>query len=130
MIDLSIDWRVLGFTFALSVLAGLVFGLLPTMHAVGIDLVFSLKTRLGSGRAQRSRFSFQQMLITGQMAVSLVVLIVAGLLLSVAHVLPGRRMLPHWGRIADLAHTGTAIAVIPLVLSAVGVYARARAGWQ
>jgi hypothetical protein len=57
-------------------------------------------------------------------------LVVAGLLLSVAHVLPGRRMLPHWGRIADLAHTGTAIAVIPLVLSAVGVYARARAGWQ
>lgn len=57
-------------------------------------------------------------------------LILAGLLLSVARVVPGRRMLPHWGRIADLAHTGTAIAVIPLVLSVIGVYARARAGWQ
>jgi type VII secretion integral membrane protein EccD len=57
-------------------------------------------------------------------------LIVAALLLAAARVVPGRRMLPHWGRIADLAHTGTAIAVIPLVLAAVGVYARARAGWQ
>jgi type VII secretion integral membrane protein EccD len=57
-------------------------------------------------------------------------LVVAALLLSVARVLPGRRMLPHWGRIADLAHTGTAIAVIPLVVTVVGVYARARAGWQ
>ncbi|MDN3359671.1 type VII secretion integral membrane protein EccD [Actinomadura sp. DC4] len=57
-------------------------------------------------------------------------LVVAGLLLSVARVLPGRRMLPHWGRIADLAHTGAAIAALPLVLSVVGLYARARGGWQ
>lgn len=57
-------------------------------------------------------------------------LILAGVLLSVARVLPGRRVLPHWGRIADLAHTGTAIAVIPLVLAVLGLYARARAGWQ
>ncbi|MGI5229461.1 type VII secretion integral membrane protein EccD [Actinoallomurus sp. CA-142502] len=57
-------------------------------------------------------------------------LIVAGLLLSVARKVPGRRMLPHWGRVADLAHSGTAIAVVPLVLWVVGVYARARAGWQ
>jgi type VII secretion integral membrane protein EccD len=56
-------------------------------------------------------------------------LILAAVLLGVAHVLPGRRMLPHWGRIADLAHVGTAVAVIPLVLAVVGVYARARAGW-
>jgi type VII secretion integral membrane protein EccD len=57
-------------------------------------------------------------------------LIAAGLLLAVAHALPGRRMLPHWGRIADLSHTASAMAIIPLVLAVVGVYARARAGWQ
>lgn len=56
-------------------------------------------------------------------------LLTAALLLSVARTLPGRRVLPHWGRIADLMHTTTAIAVIPLVLSVVGLYARARAGW-
>jgi type VII secretion integral membrane protein EccD len=56
-------------------------------------------------------------------------LVVAGLLLAVARVLPGRRVLPHWGRIADLSHTATAIAVVPLVLAVVGVYARARSGW-
>jgi hypothetical protein len=56
-------------------------------------------------------------------------LVVAGLLLAVARILPGRRVLPHWGRIADLSHTATAIAVVPLVLAVVGVYARARSGW-
>ncbi|GLY83550.1 type VII secretion integral membrane protein EccD [Actinoallomurus iriomotensis] len=56
-------------------------------------------------------------------------LIVAALLLSVARLLPGRRLLPHWGRLADLAHSGTAIAIIPLVLAVVGLYAKARAGW-
>jgi type VII secretion integral membrane protein EccD len=56
-------------------------------------------------------------------------LVTAGLLLSVARVLPDRRVLPHWGRIADLAHSGTAIAIIPLVLAVVGLYAKARAGW-
>jgi type VII secretion integral membrane protein EccD len=56
-------------------------------------------------------------------------LLTAGLLLSVARTLPGRRILPHWGRIADLTHTTTAIAVIPLVLAVAGLYAKARAGW-
>ena len=62
-------------------------------------------------------------------AVVLGLLIVAGVLLSVARALPGRRLLPHWGRIADLAHSGTAIAIIPLVLAVIGLYAKARAGW-
>jgi type VII secretion integral membrane protein EccD len=56
-------------------------------------------------------------------------LVLAALLLAVARTLPGRRLLPHWGRIADLSHSAAAIAVIPLVLSVVGLYARARAGW-
>ncbi|MGH3380322.1 MAG: type VII secretion integral membrane protein EccD, partial [Actinoallomurus sp.] len=55
--------------------------------------------------------------------------LVAGLLLVVARVMPGRRMLPHWGRIADLSHSVAAMAVIPLVLAVVGLYARVRAGW-
>jgi type VII secretion integral membrane protein EccD len=56
-------------------------------------------------------------------------LLTAAVLLSVARTLPGRRVLPHWGRAADLMHTATAIAVIPLVLAVVGLYAKARAGW-
>ncbi|MDN3359698.1 type VII secretion integral membrane protein EccD [Actinomadura sp. DC4] len=56
-------------------------------------------------------------------------LLAAGPLLAIARVLPGRRVLPHWGRIADLSHTATAIAVIPLVLAVAGLYARARTGW-
>jgi type VII secretion integral membrane protein EccD len=62
-------------------------------------------------------------------AVVAVVLVIAGFLTVAAKTLPGRRMLPHWGRIADLAHMGTAMAVIPLVLAVAGLYAKARAGW-
>jgi type VII secretion integral membrane protein EccD len=57
-------------------------------------------------------------------------LLLAGLFLAVARTLPGRRLLPHWGRLADLAHTGTAIAILPLVLAVAGLYAKARAGWS
>src|SRR5262249_53690572 len=46
-----------------------------------------------------------------------VVLVVAGFLTVAARTLPGRRMLPHWGRIADLVHMGSAMAILPLVLA-------------
>jgi type VII secretion integral membrane protein EccD len=62
-------------------------------------------------------------------ALVVVLMLTAGLLLSAARTLPGRRLLPHWGRIADLMHTTAAIGIIPLVLAVVGLYAKARAGW-
>lgn len=40
--------------------------------------------------------------------------------------IPGRRMLPHWGRAADLAHSLAAVALIPLALWVLGVYATLR----
>ncbi len=54
----------------------------------------------------------------------------AGLLFAGARRLPGRRLLPHWGRAADLAHILLAFAVIPLALAALDLYARVRAGWS
>jgi hypothetical protein len=36
--------------------------------------------------------------------------------------IPGKRMLPHWGHAANLAHTLVAISVLPLVLVVFGVY--------
>jgi ESX secretion system protein EccD len=62
-------------------------------------------------------------------AVVIGLVITAGILLAVARKLPGRRLLPHWGRIADLSHSAAAMAIIPLVLAVVGLYARVRAGW-
>jgi type VII secretion integral membrane protein EccD len=58
-----------------------------------------------------------------------VLVALAALLLVAARVLPGRRLLPYWGRLADLCHTAAAIAVVPLVLAVLHLYGRVRAGW-
>ncbi|MEK2490129.1 type VII secretion integral membrane protein EccD [Kitasatospora purpeofusca] len=43
-------------------------------------------------------------------------------LAAAAWTVPGRRLLPYWGRIGDLAHTLTAVALLPLALQALGFY--------
>ncbi|MEU1285414.1 type VII secretion integral membrane protein EccD [Kitasatospora sp. NPDC005856] len=43
-------------------------------------------------------------------------------LLVAAWTVPGRRLLPYWGRIADILHTLSALALLPLALQACGVY--------
>ncbi len=53
----------------------------------------------------------------------------ACLLVAAARTLPGRRLLPYWGRLADLGQSAAAIAVVPLVLAVLRLYARVRAGW-
>ena len=49
-------------------------------------------------------------------------------LAGLTRVLPGRRLLPHWGRLADLLHTAAAIAVVPLALAVLDLYALVRRG--
>ncbi|HVQ90884.1 MAG TPA: hypothetical protein VMU51_07585, partial [Mycobacteriales bacterium] len=55
--------------------------------------------------------------------------ILAGVLVAAARMLPGRRLLPYWGRLADLGQSAAALAVVPLVLAVLQLYARVRAGW-
>jgi len=74
--------RVMGFTFLLSLLTGIVFGLVPAMRAVSTDLEETLRSggnRI-SGTLQRRRLL--NGLVAGQLAVSLVLLVGAGLLLQ------------------------------------------------
>ncbi|MGX7828855.1 type VII secretion integral membrane protein EccD [Actinokineospora sp. 24-640] len=47
--------------------------------------------------------------------------------LAAARVLPGRRLVPRWGRLGDIAHWFCALAVVPLVLSVTGAYGAAAA---
>lgn len=51
----------------------------------------------------------------------------AGLLLTCERAVPGHKFLPHWGRAADLLHTLTAAALIPLALWLLNLYQYARA---
>ncbi|MQS16223.1 type VII secretion integral membrane protein EccD [Streptomyces kaniharaensis] len=63
----------------------------------------------------------------GQAAAIAVLLAAAALLPAAAWRLPRARLLPIWGHLGDLAETVTAIALLPLVLQVIGVYARLRA---
>ena len=75
----SLDGRALGFTLGLSLLTGIVFGLAPALQASKPDFVAALKEDTpGLGRLAR-RFSLRGILVVAQVALSIVVLIGAGL---------------------------------------------------
>ena len=72
------DTGVLGFTLAVSVLTGILFGLAPALQATRFNLIASLKNQTGSS-ASRSRLGLNQILVITQVALSLFLLIGAGL---------------------------------------------------
>jgi predicted permease len=74
----TLDWRVLAFTMSLSLLTGIVFGLVPAWQATRLDLTPALKdTGRSSSAASRSRLS--RALVVAQVALSLLLLTGAGL---------------------------------------------------
>jgi predicted permease len=78
-IELHLDWRVLVFTLALSLLTGVLLGLLPGLQATRPDLIPALKNESTLGGYRRSRL--QNLLVVAQMSLSLVLLLCAGLVL-------------------------------------------------
>ena len=87
-----LDWRVLGFTFTLCMLTGIIFGLAPAWRTTRVEVSPSLKD---SGRASSAvhRSLLSRGLVVVQVALSLVLLVGAGLfvrtLLNLQHVDPG-----------------------------------------
>lgn len=80
-VDFSVDWRVLVFTLAVSLLTGLVFGLVPALQTTRPDLVSSLKDdAIGSNNQRFRRLGLRDALVISQLALSLVLLISAALL--------------------------------------------------
>ena len=77
-LDLSLDLRVLGFTIVVSLLTGLLFGLAPALRATRIDLTPALKDSARSVTGG-TRSLLTKSLIVVQVAMSLVLLIAAGL---------------------------------------------------
>ncbi|MBL8176923.1 MAG: ABC transporter permease [Bryobacterales bacterium] len=81
-LDLSLDGRVLAFTFAVSTLTGLLFGLAPALAACRRNLAVELKERGVSGFREHRIFGVRSMLVMGQCALSVVALVGAGLFLE------------------------------------------------
>ena len=81
---LGIDRTVLAFTFLVSVLTGIVFGLAPAVRAARVDLNTGLKAggrnTQGDGGFGTSRRRLRSLLVVSEVAFSLMLLIGAGLL--------------------------------------------------
>jgi predicted permease len=77
--DLALDKRILGFTLVVSLLTGVVFGLLPALQASRPDIVTTLKGEALSVASGMRRWTLRNVLVVAQIALSLVLLISAGL---------------------------------------------------
>jgi putative ABC transport system permease protein len=80
-LDYKLDGRVLAFTFLLSLATGVIFGLAPALQASRPDLVPALKDEISAAAQGRRRLSLRSALVVAQVALSLVLLIGAGLFL-------------------------------------------------
>jgi predicted permease len=75
------DWRVLGFTFAISMIAGAVFGLVPALQSTRPRLANTLKDQAG-GVIRGGSAGLRKGLVVAQVSLSLLLLIGAGLFLQ------------------------------------------------
>jgi putative ABC transport system permease protein len=81
MEDVHLDWRVLAFAVAISLLTAIAFGLAPAWQATRVDLQTSLQAQGRSGTGARSQRRFRSALVVGEVALAVVLLVGAGLLL-------------------------------------------------
>lgn len=79
--DLRIDARVLTFSIVVAALTGMLAGLLPALKASAPSLVSDLRGEAPAARIGRRRFALRDALVVTQVALTAVLLVVAGLLL-------------------------------------------------
>ena len=81
---IALDGTVLAFTFAVALLTGVLFGLAPALRAARVDLSSSMKaggrSAQGEGGFGSSRGRLRSLLVVVEVAISLVLLVGAGLL--------------------------------------------------
>jgi predicted permease len=79
--DISINWAVLLFAVSASVAAGAIFGLAPALHAGRVDITHSLKLEGRGSTSSGEQARTRRALVVTEFALSLVLMIAAGLLL-------------------------------------------------
>ncbi len=83
-VKVGLDWRVLSFTLFIAIVSGIFFGLAPALHSIRVDITPALKETRASeshGKARRFglRFGLSQVLVVGQIGISLLLVVAAGL---------------------------------------------------
>jgi len=81
-LQISLDGPILGFTAGIAVLTGLLFGALPALRATRVPLTSAMKGGVNEGREGWGRIRPGKWIVVSQIAISFVLLIVAGLFLQ------------------------------------------------
>ncbi len=117
-LDVEPDLRILMFTAAVSILTGLLFGLIPALRATRVDVNSTLKENArgvaGSGR----RLNIGKLLVVGQVAISLLLLLGAGLFVRTLRNL----------QVVDLGYSRDHLLVVRVDALAAGYDSPGRAG--
>ncbi len=75
----AMDFRLLAFTLALSAMSGLAFALIPALQATRPDIAETLKNQASSTASARGTARFRKVIVAAQVALSLLLLVGAGL---------------------------------------------------
>jgi len=75
----GLDLRLLGFSLAVSVGAGLIFGLVPAVHSAASDVAPTLKDQNANSTSSGGQANFRRAFMVAQVALSLLLLVGAGL---------------------------------------------------
>ncbi len=80
-LQVDVNWQVLAAATLLTLLTGILFGLAPALQGARVDVLPALKeSRIGEHRARRRHgFSLSRILVVGQVALTLLLLVAAGL---------------------------------------------------
>jgi predicted permease len=81
-IELSLSTQMIGFAAALSLGTGVLFGMYPAIHSTRPDLSAMLKVSLGQPASARAAQRFRSVLVTAQIALSMALLVSAGLFIK------------------------------------------------
>jgi predicted permease len=79
--EISVDGRTLGFTLLLSVLSGFLFGLIPALKYAGPRSGTALSSARRTSSVSRERHQARNLLVVGQVAMALVLLMSSGLMI-------------------------------------------------
>jgi predicted permease len=108
--EISVDWRVLLFTLGTSLITGVLFGLAPLAPLLLSGIFESLKDTAGSTTAAAGAQIFRRLLVAGELAMALVLLIGCGL------------MLRAFWKLQEV-HTGLSLfSIVAFAIATVGIY--------
>jgi putative ABC transport system permease protein len=108
--DLTLDYRILLFSIGASLLTVLLFGLAPALQTTRPDLNAELKDTAQSVRVRGFRFGLRAGLVVVQVALSLALMVGAGLMLRSSQA--GRTVDPGFRR-ADILNVGINLSTVP-----------------